>query len=159
MTDTIDTGEIARPVGPATLPPPDMTARLPLADLTEKILTEPGPGLTGVIAYRDILPTLHYRRPPTLAYQAETALADTMFELAEPGTGTPTGPTHPTTPKPPPPVWANPAAELPVVKPLMRHGRHRQPISRLGWALVGSGVTVLVIFVALAVSVLLGAQW
>lgn len=157
MTDIIDTGDLARferrrpidratlgRVYPAALPPPDMTARLPLADLTEKIeLSHHALGLSLIIDNRPASPDTH---GPSPLYRPAT-LADTVFgldtggyppvppplppqpKLAEPGTGTPTGPTHPTTPKPPPPVWALSAAEYPTVGAgdFLRQPQHRAP--------------------------------
>lgn len=77
-------------------------------------------------------------------------------------------------PSPPkPPTWDGPALSLPTVRtavdrsrgrvvgkpPRLRRGRHRQPVSRLGWALVGAGLTVLALAAAVGVSALMGVQW
>jgi hypothetical protein len=156
MTDIIDTGDLARferrrsidratlgRVYPAALPPPDMTARLPLADLTEKIeLSHHALGLSLIIDNRPASPDTH---GPSPLYRPRS-LADTVFGLDKggypapdpvppPPPPTPTSgetrptPPFPTPPPPPPPAWALSAAEYPTVSAgdYLRQPQHRAP--------------------------------
>lgn len=161
MTQTLnpnDTGDIPRG---AT----DETIHIVLDDpgatqpIRPDLITAPFPALR-----RQIDETAVIRYPVTIAViGGDPSLTGEILALDTGG--------YPPVPKPAPPkpkhaTWTGRVGEFPTVRPAgaadrprIRGGRHRRPVSRLGWALVGSGLTVLLTAAAVGVSALLGVQW
>jgi hypothetical protein len=173
MTDTLDTGEIARRI-PASVtariyqpdPPTEIIPGVPAQFYEGPILDlrPPRPAHLGHV-HRYLPGALDDKPyppvPPPVPPQPQKTLADELLgERFKPVTQP-----EPTPPPPPPPAprpsWAQrgSAGEWPVVKPLLGRGARRRPLSGLTWALIGSGVTVLVLAAAVGVSALLGVQW
>lgn len=99
--------------------------------------------------------------PPPVPPQPKPSLTDELLGNFTPITRPETPPVPSPPPAPPKPSWARSgsAGEWPIVKPLLGRGRRRRPVSALGWALVGSGLTVLLAMSAIGASALLGVQW
>lgn len=183
--DPNDTGEIARPISPAAVASAMAETRRIYVGEQTAVIT--GAEQTGVIPtgvgdekLRRIEETLILDTRPAADVDIDVPLDDRPYPPVpkplppQPTDFTPiTRPEPKPVPAPPPaPKWAEPSAEYPPVllrrsmpyvmpddRQRTRGGRHRRPISRFSWALIGSGVTVLLIAAGIAVSVLLGVQW
>lgn len=184
MTDIIDTGEIARRI-PASVtariyqpdPPTEVIPGVPALPFYADLHAQLHPGEGPLIDLRPARPAhlgdVHRYLPgalddrpyppvpPPVPPQPQKTLADELLgERFKPVTQP-----EPTPPPPPPPAprpsWAQrgSAGEWPVVKPLLGRGARRRPLSGLTWAVIGSGVTVVVLAAAVGVSALLGVQW